>query len=146
MDQPLDATIVDAWTEFIRLQEQGAFEDLDDKSRNIIYVVAAAEARGERINQKIILKVLKPKSHMPILSRLNALVRTGWLAKEIDPADRRMKIMRLTPKSVAMLNLMSKTIRSVVKPVTAIAAGLMAMCLACGKSTIYLYAAQVLTA
>ena len=146
MDQPLDATIVDAWTEFIALREQGVIEELDEKSRNIIYAVAAAEKRGEKINQNGILKALKPKSHMPILSRLNALTRTGWLAKEIDPADRRMKIMRLTPKSVAMLNLMSKTIRSVVKPVTAIAAGLMAMYLACGKSAIYLYAAQVLTA
>lgn len=143
MNLQFDAAIVDTWTEFIRLQEQGAI-DLDEKSRSIIYAVAAAETRGEKINQNGLLKALKPKSHMPILSRLNALIRLGWLAKEVDATDGRMKIVRLTPKSIAMLNLMSKTIRSAVKTYSAIAAGIMALLWDFENSPLNLFATQVL--
>ena len=48
MEVKIDATVVDAWTEFIRLRERGAMEDLDETSRTIIYIVAGAEARGEK--------------------------------------------------------------------------------------------------
>lgn len=144
MNLQLDATIVDAWTEFIRLQEQGSIEDLDEKSRNIIYVVAAAEARGEKANQKCVLKALKPRSHMPILSRLNALIRQGWLSKENDPNDRRMKNLRLTAKSIAHINVLSATLRKVVKPTIAVAAGLVALLLDCDKSSTYIFATELL--
>jgi len=115
MDVKLDATIVDAWTEFISLRDKGIIEDLDEKSRNIIYAVAAAEARSEKINQKGILVALKPRSHMPVLSRINALVRTGWLRSETDPSDRRIKNLHLTHKSMALVNRLSEVVKAAVK-------------------------------
>lgn len=127
MEINIDATVVDAWTEFISLREQGSLEDLDEQTRSIIYVVAAAEMRGEKINQRGILRILKPQSAMPILSRINELIADGWLVKDVDEADRRIKNIHLTPKSIALVNLLSATLRKVVKPVSAIAAGLMTL-------------------
>jgi hypothetical protein len=115
MDVKLDATIVDAWREFISLRDKGVIEDLDEKSRNIIYAVAAAQARSEKINQKGILAALKPRSHMPVLSRINALIRTGWLRAETDPADRRIKNLHLTQKSRELVNRLSEVIKEAVK-------------------------------
>lgn len=115
MDVKLDATVVDAWTEFISLRDRGMIDDLDEKSRSIIYAVAAAEARSEKINQKGILAALKPRSHMPVLSRINALIRTGWLRTEMDPSDRRIKNVRLTQKSLALVNRLSEVVKAAVK-------------------------------
>jgi hypothetical protein len=115
MDVKLDATIVDAWTEFISLRDKGLIEDLDEKSRNIIYAVAAAQARSEKINQKGILAALRPRSHMPVLSRINALIRTGWLRAETDPADRRIKNLHLTLKSTELVNRLSEVLKTAVK-------------------------------
>lgn len=115
MDVKLDTTIADAWTEFMSLRDKGVIEDLDEKSRSIIYAVAAAEARSDKINQKGVLAVLKPRSHMPVLSRINALIRTGWLSAETDPSDRRIKNLCLTAKSRVLVNLLSGVLRKAVR-------------------------------
>lgn len=127
MDVKLDATIVDAWREFISLRDKGVIEDLDEKSRNIIYAVAAAQARSEKINQKGILAALRPRSHMPVLSRINALIRTGWLRAETDPADRRIKNLHLTQKSMELVNRLSEVLKAAVKRAGAAIAGGMAL-------------------
>lgn len=145
MEIKIDAAVVDAWTEFISLREQGSLEDLDEQTRSIIYVVAAAEMRGEKINQRGILRTLKPQSAMPILTRLNELIADGWLVKDVDDADRRIKNVHLTPKSIALVNLLSATLRKVVKPVSVIAAGLMALLLDYERSTTFLLATEFLS-
>lgn len=115
MEVKIDATVVDAWTEFIRMRDRGAIEYLDEYSRNIIYAVAAAEARGEKISKRRILRTLRPKTHSAIANRITALTTMGWLAYENDPSDSRVKNFRLTPKSIAMVNLFSDTLKRVVK-------------------------------
>lgn len=127
MNNQLDATIVAAWTELTSLRERGPTEVIDDKCQSIIYAVAAAETRGEPINQNGLLRALKPKSNMPILSRTNALIRTGWLKVEKNEADRRNKYLRLTPKSIAMVNALSRTLKSVVNRANAMSAAVLAL-------------------
>lgn len=115
MDVKLDSTIAEAWAEFMSLRDKGLIEDLDEKSRSIIYAVATAEARSDKINQKGVLAVLRPRSHMPVLSRINTLIRTGWLSAETDPSDRRIKNLRLTAKSRMLVNRLSDVVRRAVK-------------------------------
>lgn len=123
MDVKLDATIADAWTEFMSLRDKGVIEDLDEKSRSIIYAVATAEVRSDKINQKGVLAVLKPRSHMPVLSRINALIRTGWLCAETDPDDRRIKNLRLTAKSRMLVNRLSDIVKKAVRNASMAVAG-----------------------
>lgn len=127
MDVKLDATIADAWTEFMSLRDKGVIEDLDEKSRSIIYAVATAEVRSDKINQKGVLAVLKPRSHMPVLSRINALIRTGWLCAETDPDDRRIKNLRLTAKSRMLVNRLSDIVKKAVRNASMAVAGAAAL-------------------
>lgn len=115
MSLQFDATVVDAWTEFIRLRERGVIEELDEKSRTIIYMVAAAEARGEKISQNCLLRTLKPRSSIIIVRRIDALAKAGWLEKEKNLSDGRRKNLRLTPKAIAMVNLLSGMLKTVVR-------------------------------
>lgn len=106
------------------LRQKGIIEDLDEKSQTIIYAVAGAEARGEKINQKCVLRVLAPKFAMPIIGRINALIRQGLLRVEKDATDQRVKYLRLTPKSIALVNVLSSTLKKVVNQVVVTACGL----------------------
>lgn len=142
MTQQLDATIVDAWMEFMSLREKGTIEDLDEKHRTIIYVVAGAEARGEKINQKCVLSSLGPRSAMPIISRINALVRRGFLTAEKDLTDQRIKYLRLTPKSIAMVNVLSAILKRVANQTAAVAAAGMMILLENQELRACLFAAE----
>ena len=145
MDVKLDATVVDAWTEFITLRDKGMIDDLDEKSRNIIYAVAAAEARSEKINQKGILAALRPRSHMPVLSRINALIRTGWLRTETDPSDRRIKNVHLTHKSKALVNRLSEVVKAAVKRAAAATACAIGLVMDHANSTAFFLASEFLS-
>lgn len=123
----LDATFVDAWTELNAMRNEGKIEDLDEKVRRIIYIVAAAEARRENITQKGILRALKPKSRAPVTARIKELVRDGWLRAETDEHDKRTKNFYLTPKSTEMINALSGILRKAVKQTAAMAAAVTAV-------------------
>jgi len=127
MKTKLDATFVDAWTEFVTLREQGRIEELDEKVRHIIYIVAAAESRNENITQKGILRALKPKSSAPVTARIKELVRDGWLRAETHRHDKRTKNFYLTPKSTTMVNVLSGIVKKAVRQTAAFAAALMAL-------------------
>ncbi len=141
----IDATFVDVWTEFICLREQGVIEDLDEKSQSIIYVVAAAEARHEHITKRGVLKALKPRSIQPMTVRMAELLRDGWLSAEEDANDRRVKNLRLTQKSIMMINILSHTLKKVVKTATVLAAAMMALLLDFETSVFRPYAMELLT-
>ena len=124
--QNIDPTMVDVWKAITTLHVQDDYSWLDQKSRAIIFAVADAEMQQRPINYRGVIALLRPKSQMPMYSRLRRLTREGWIKAQADPNDRRAKILYLTPKSVSFVNSLSLAIRRVVKATAAMAAALVA--------------------
>lgn len=124
--QNIDPTMVDVWKAVTALHATDEYAWLDQKSRSIIFAVAEAELQQKPLNSRGIISKLQPKSHMPLFSRLQQLIRQEWLQSKTDPNDKRSKTLHLTPKSIAFVNSLSSAIKGAVKTTTAMAAILLA--------------------
>ena len=138
--QHIDPTMVDVWKAVSALHTKDEYAFLDQKSRAIIFAVAEAELQQKPLNSKGIISTLRPKSQMPVISRLQKLIREGWLKAAADPNDKRSKTLHLTPKSVGFVNSLSSAIKGVVKATAAIAALLLAELRCQDNSTTLLFA------
>lgn len=126
MAQNIDYTMIDVWRAMSTLHARDECAFLDQKSRDIIFAVAEAEAQQKPLSYGALIALLRPRSQMPLYSRLRLLMREGWLSAKPDPNDKRAKTLHLTPKSAAFVNSLSSAIKRVVMATSAIAASLVA--------------------
>lgn len=138
--QNIDPTMVKVWKAVSALHTLDEYAILDQKSRSIIFAVADAEMEQRPMNYRSIVTLLRPKSHMPVYSRLHQLIREGWLQAKADPSDKRSKTLHLTPKSIAFVNSLSSAIKRVVKTTAVIAALFLAELNCQDASTAFLFA------
>jgi len=72
-------------------------EPIDVVSRTIILEIAKANANGHPLREKDIVRKLNNTSHLSVHRRLEMLVEINLIAKQRNPADRRERLLYLTP-------------------------------------------------
>lgn len=89
-------------------KEQG-IDKLDSVSREIIQTVASANMMNVRMRMKDLSKVATfPTIH----THLKMLIDDGWITREEDATDKRVALLRITPRTQETLQKISDTLDS----------------------------------
>ena len=72
-------------------------EPIDIVSRTIILEIAKANANGHPVRETDIVSKLSHTSHLTVHYRLKMLVETNLVTNTRNPADRRERLLYLTP-------------------------------------------------
>jgi DNA-binding MarR family transcriptional regulator len=72
-------------------------EPIDILSLTIILEIAKANANGHPVREKDIVSKLSHTSHLAVHYRLKTLVETDLVTNTRNPADRRERLLYLTP-------------------------------------------------
>lgn len=90
-------------------EKQHGISELDPVSREILQVVASANMMNVRMRMKDLGKVA---TFPTIQTHLKSLMDDGWIAREDDATDKRVALLRITPKTREMLERISDTLDS----------------------------------
>lgn len=88
-------------------EKEHGIDRLDPISREILQVVASANMMNVRMRMKDLDKVA---TFPTIQAHLKTLIDDGWIIREEDAADKRVALLRITPKAQDMLQKVSDTL------------------------------------
>ena len=86
-------------------------EPVDILSRTIILEIAKANANGNPVRETDIVSKLSHISHLAVHYRLKSLVETDLVTNTRNPADRRERLLYLTPLAQEKLGMLAQEIR-----------------------------------
>jgi DNA-binding HxlR family transcriptional regulator len=86
-------------------------ELIDIVSRAIILEIAKANANGHPVRETDIVSKLSHISHLAVHYRLKSLVETDLVTNTRNPADRRERLLYLTPLAQEKLGMLAQEIR-----------------------------------
>lgn len=90
-------------------EKEHGINQLDPVSREILQAVASANMMNVRMRMKDLGKVA---TFPTIQTHLKTLIDDGWIAREEDATDKRVALLRITPKAQEMLQKISDTLDS----------------------------------
>jgi len=82
-----------------------------DVLRTIMLEIAKANANGHPARQKEIVRNFDFRSHLAVIKRLRQLVETNLIESTRNPADRRERLLYLTPLAQEKLEKLAQEIR-----------------------------------
>ena len=88
-----------------------ANETIDVVSRTIILEIAKANANGHPVRETDIVSKLSHTSNLTVHYRLKMLVETNLVTNTRNPADRRERLLYLTPLAQEKLGMLAQEIR-----------------------------------
>ena len=86
-------------------------EPIDVISRNIVLEIAKANADGYPVRETDIVSKLSHASHSAVHYRLKRLVETNLVVNTRNPADRRERLLYLTPLALEKFDRLAQEIR-----------------------------------
>ncbi len=86
-------------------------EPVDILSRTIILEIAKANANGHPVRETDIVSKLSHISHLTVHYCLKSLVETDLVTNTRNPADRRERLLYLTPLAQEKLDMLAQEIR-----------------------------------
>ena len=86
-------------------------EPIDIVSRTIILEIAKANANGHPVRETDIVSKLSHTSHLTVHYRLKMLVETNLVTNTRNPADRRQRLLHLTPLAHERFDRLAQEIR-----------------------------------
>lgn len=90
-------------------EKEHGINQLDPVSREILQVVASANMMNVRMRMKDLSKVA---TFPTVQAHLKILIEGGWIAREDDVTDKRVALLRITPKAEEILQKISATLDS----------------------------------
>jgi len=88
-------------------EKEHGINELDPVSREILQVVASANMMNVRMRMKDLSKVA---TFPTVQAHLKILIEDDWIAREDDVTDKRVALLRITPKAEEMLKKISATL------------------------------------
>ena len=91
-------TYLELITAIADAERECGISDLDPISREILKIVASSSMSNTKVRMKDLIKV----GTFPTLqSHVTTLVEAGWIERHDDEGDKRVTLLRITPKSLS---------------------------------------------
>lgn len=84
--------------------------ELDFVSREILHTIASANLMGVKISVSNVTKAGHFGTPPTAFSRLDKLVKGGWIVKREDEDDKRVALLEITPMARTIFKKMSKAL------------------------------------
>lgn len=93
-------------------EEKHGLDGLDLSSREVLNLIAHANLHKQKIRVSDIKSSERFGTLPTILSKLNRLVQDGWIERYDDETDKRVVLLRVTPKARAVFKRISNALEA----------------------------------